>query len=189
MTAAQRVRAFTGRCLLVVALAGMAAKAADNRPGPEYEIKAAFLFNFAKFVEWPGLNESTTFNVCLVGEDPFGGHLESAFLGKSVHNLPVVIRRLGSQFAEARSCQIVFVSTSERRRFKDVLSNLAGASVLTVSDCPSFPAAGGVVNFYLDDNRIRFEISPENAEKGRLRISSQLLRLARLVRDNGRDNR
>ena len=189
MTPLQRVRAFTGRCVLAIALAGMAAEAADNQPGPEYEIKAAFLFNFAKFVEWPGLNESATFNVCLVGEDPFGRLLESAFLGKSVHNLPVVIRRLGSQFAEARSCQVVFISASERRRFKDVLSGLAGAPVLTVSDSPSFPAAGGVVNFYVDNHRVRFEISPENAEKGRLRISSQLLRLARLIRDNGRDNR
>lgn len=149
----------------------------------EYQIKAAFLFNFVKFVEWrdDALAPPTEpIEICVLGEDPFGAALDS-IQGKAVKGRNVQVRRLAS--AEGlRQCHVAFISSSERERLPEVLKSLESANVLTVGDFESFSQSGGVINFVTERNKVRFEINVTAAERAGLRISSKLLNLAKVVR-------
>jgi hypothetical protein len=150
----------------------------------EYQVKAAFLYNFAKFVEWPPnlFNDPRDpFVLCVAGDDPFGNLLDGIVLGKTANGHPLAVRRLRRE-QEARSCQILFVSSSERNRLRPVLKSLRGASVLTVGETDGFAQEGGMINLTLEDNRVHFEINVAAAERAGLKISSKLLSLARVVR-------
>jgi len=160
----------------------------------EYQVKAAFLYNFAKFVEWPPnlFNDPRDpFVLCVAGDDPFGNLLDGIVLGKTANGHPLAVRRLRRE-REARSCQILFVSSSERNRLRPVLKSLRGASVLTVGETDGFAQEGGMINLTLEDNRVHFEINVAAAERAGLKISSKLLSLARVVRqersNRGREN-
>jgi hypothetical protein len=147
----------------------------------EYEIKAAFLYKFAGFVQWP--EDAGGGPVCLgvMGQDPFGAALEDAVRGKTVNGRPFLIRRFQKP-ADPGPCQIVFISASERERVKLVLSHLQPA-VLTVGDMPGFCESGGIIGFDLLERRVRLRINLEAAQRARLRLSSKLLSLAKLVTD------
>jgi hypothetical protein len=150
----------------------------------EYQVKAAFLYNFAKFVEWPPdlfNNPRGPLVLCVAGKDPFGDFLEGIVQGKTANGHPLTIRRLQRE-GEARSCQILFISSSERNRVRPVLQSLNGASVLTVGETDGFAQQGGVINFTLEDNHVHFEINVDAAERAGLKISSKLLSLAKIVR-------
>jgi len=149
----------------------------------EYEVKAAFLYNFAKFVEWPAeafLDGNEPILVCIVGRDPFGDILNQTLLGKTVNGKPVIIQR-GGITQDMRFCHIVFISSSERKRLAQIMQRLNGASVLTVSEIEGFAELGGIINFTLEGNKVRFEINVTSAERARLRISSKLLALAKAI--------
>ncbi len=146
----------------------------------EYDVKAAFLFNFAKFVEWPDQGTTGPLKLCLLGSDPFGDAL-SALEGKRVQGRLLQTRRDIDEDA-ATSCHILFVNELDKRRLLNVLRKLQHLPVLTVSDSKDFAEIGGIIGFITVDNRIQFEINLEAAQKARLRISSQLLKLARLVK-------
>jgi hypothetical protein len=155
--------------------------AQESQPS-EYQIKAAFLFNFAKFVEWPPAafpGASSPFVIGVLGENPFGGDLERTIRGKTVGNRRFVIKEVASM-AEARDCHILFISTSERKRLAEVLEALRGVSVLTVGEMDGFTEGGGMINFAREarGTRVRFQVNNEAAKKAGMKISSKLLSLA-----------
>lgn len=156
--------------------------AADNGP-TEYQVKAAFLYNFGKFVEWPAdaFSSAPDLIITVVGDDPFDGTLERLVGGKSVQGRPIVIRHVRS-VAELVATHIAFVSRSEAPHLTEVLKTLTGHPVLTVSDIPEFASRGGAIELGLEQNRVRFTINLKAAEQARLTISSQLLKVARSVR-------
>lgn len=144
----------------------------------EYQVKAAFLYNFAKFVEWPALaNPAFPITMCVLGKDPFGKALESVMEGKTVNGRPIVIRRT-NDLAVARSCQVLFLSASEAGRAGEIVKGLRDASVLTVSDLDRFTEAGGVIALVMEGQRVRFRINSKAAAFANLKISSKLLQLA-----------
>jgi len=148
----------------------------------EYQVKAAFLYSFAKFVQWPddafGKPEGP-FVVGVLGDDPFGAVLDQTLEGKTVLNRPVVIKRFGK--VEDVQAQILFVGASERRDLARVLKVLRGRAILSAGETEGFAENGGIVGFKTQDRRVRFEINLARAEEARLRISSQLLKLATIV--------
>jgi len=150
----------------------------------EYQVKAAFLYNFGRFVQWPA-QEEAVFRICVLGEDPFGSALEETLQDKTVHQRKLLARRI-ERVEEAPGCQILFVSSSEEGHLRQILAALRGRSVLTVSELPRFAERGGMISFRLENNRVRFDINLGATERARLTVSSQLLKLARIVRDEGR---
>lgn len=149
----------------------------------EYEIKAAFLVNFAKFVEWP----ATAFyaieapvRIGVVGDDPFGADLDKTVRGKLFGSRPMDVRRQEWRDDLTRF-HIVFISGSEKRRLAEILRPLESTSVLTVSDMGDFCSQGGVIAFVNVDQRIRFEVNGAAARRRGLKISSKLLSLATTV--------
>jgi len=150
----------------------------------EYEVKAVFLYNFAKFVEWPPSPPSDAndpFVIGIVGRDPFGEAVEQTLLRKTLNGRALAIKRFRDE-QDARGCQILFIGASEKKRLRALLANLRGDPVLTVGDIENFAQAGGVIAFTLEDNRVRFEINTEAAQQAGLRISSKLLSVAKVVK-------
>jgi hypothetical protein len=169
--------------ILLLALGAGSASAAAQGAATEYEVKAAFLYNFAKFVEWPGSTfESPTdpLVLCVFGDDPFGESLDSVVQGEKVGGRRLVVYRT-RETSQLRGCHVVFLSQKARERYPGVLDSLSGTSVLTVGEGEGFLTQGGVIRFVLEENRVRFEINRDAAERNRLKLSSQLLRLARAV--------
>jgi len=150
----------------------------------EYQVKAAFLYNFAKFVVWPaprlgGANDSI--EICILGSDPFGDLLDASVHGKRVEGRPFVVRRT-PDVRKAFGCHILFVSSSERKKVNAILAEVRSCGILTIGEVEGFAAQGGVINFKLESGRVRFEINVDAAEQQGLRISSKLLSLAEVVK-------
>src|SRR5664280_796736 len=153
---------------------------AQETPPTEYKLKAAFLFNFAKYVEWPpaAFAEATSPMVIgILGENPFRDDLEPTIRDKTINNRPLVIKEFRSP-AEATNCHILFISTSEKQRLPEILKSLHGTSVLTVGETDRFTETGGMINFVAEGNKIRFQINDAVAKGAGLKISSKLLSLA-----------
>ena len=174
---------------LAIAICAVAPLPRLDADGPtEYQVKAAFLFNFAKYVEWPKgtfRDAAAPIVVGIIGEDPFGRALDDALDGKLVDGRRLVPRRF-EDAASARSAQIVFVSQGEEEHLARILEALSGASIMTVSDMERFAERGGVAGFYHEGNRVRFCVNVTSAAKADLKISSQLLKLARIVNEEGK---
>lgn len=148
----------------------------------EYAVKAAYLYNFAKFVEWPQEAFATAdapLRICIVGDNPFGDAL-AALSGKTAQDHPVETR-LVSAATGFGSCHIVFISGTEQGQFKTLLAKLSRLPILTVSDINAFAQAGGMIGLVEADQRIRFDINLAAARQVGLKISSQLLKLATIV--------
>lgn len=167
--------------LCAVLFLGGTAVAQDSRPPSEYRIKAAFLFNFAKFVEWPPENfhDSTApFVIGVLGENPFGSDLEQTVRGKRVNERPFVVKFFSTP-SEATNCHILFICASEKKRLPEILQALRGRTVLTVGEnLDHFMETGGMINFLVVENKIRFQINDAAAKTARLQINSKLLGLA-----------
>jgi YfiR/HmsC-like len=150
----------------------------------EYQVKAAFLYNFAKFVEWPSQAfkmPKDPITVCVLGHNPFGGALEEVIHGKLIDGRPFAFRQVDDAH-EASACQILFVSASESKHFRSLCGNLKPSGILIVGEEEGFAADGGVINFKLNDGRVRFQINVAAAEREQLHISSKLLSLAQIVK-------
>ena len=158
-------------------LPGAAPRASEYTEPTEYQVKAAFLYNFAKFVEWPDPRGRAPFVIGVLGDDPFGDVLEQTVTGKTVKSREFAVRRLADA-AEAPRVDILFIASSEKSRLPEVLGRLRGSSVLTVGDTDNFVGRGGMVGFRTNGNVVRFDINLRAATRAGLRISSQLLRLA-----------
>lgn len=148
----------------------------------EYAVKAAYLFNFARYAEWPpqtfaGADAALT--VCVVGDNPFNGELEG-LEGKAVAERPLVVRYLANT-SRFNGCQILFISRSERPRLANLLRTLTGVPALTVSDIDDFAEAGGMIGLVESEQRIRFDINVDAVQRAGLKLSSQLLKLARII--------
>ena len=170
--------------LALIALTAAAVHAhAEGSVTDEYQVKAAFLYNFAKFVEWPAGTSggSSSIAICVVGQNPFGRMLEDTVNGKTVDGKTVVVRRV-SELKGAAPCQILFVSSSERTRYAAILGELRSGHVLTVGETEGFIDEGGIVNLKLDSGKIHIQININAAEQAGVRISSKLLSLAQIVR-------
>jgi hypothetical protein len=148
----------------------------------EYEVKAAFLLNFTKFVEWkPDVfsNANSPLTICIMGSDPFGTTIDLVVENELVNNRKLTVRRI-SDVPQAKTCQVLYIS-STGRELRRILRQV-GAGVLTVGDADDFIEAGGIVRFIVENRRVRFEIARGVAENMGLQVSSQLLKVARLVR-------
>jgi hypothetical protein len=148
----------------------------------EYQVKAAFLLNFTKFVEWPPAafeDEHSPLTICILGEDPFGNALKEIIKGEAVKGRNLSVQRIGRP-PSPKACQVLFVSRSE----KEVHRTLAEAApgVLTVGEGEKFLQDGGIVAFVIDNRRVRFDIDQPAAAKAMLTISSRLMNVARSVR-------
>lgn len=156
---------------------------AQAQSASEYQVKAAFLFNFARFVEWPAnafLSADSPLQICILGQDPFGRDFEQMIEDKTVSGHRIEIAH-PEGVPQARACQILFISFPDKQQIRDILLGLKGSSVLTVGDAPGFAKMGGVINFVLDENRVRFEINQKAAQSAHLKLSARLLTVAKLV--------
>jgi hypothetical protein len=151
----------------------------------EYEVKAAFLYNFAKFTDWPAVQAPAEeqFTICILGDDPFGSAL-GPLNGKPIAGKPVDMRRL-TEPRDVSGCRIVFVGRPHTENIAGLAAALQSQPVLTVGDYPGFVRSGGMIGFVLDDGRIRFEINPDRIALAGLTVSSQMLKLAIIIRDGG----
>ena len=156
-----------------------------QRPKPtEYEVKATYLYNFGRFVEWPAKAaqaEGDSFSICVLGQDPFGPALDSVLADATIGGRKVVAKRIPASQG-AVNCRVLFISSSENTRLKQILTTLRGTSVLTVSELPQFSQRGGMVQFILEGNKVRFEVNLAAAEHAGLTLSSELLKVAVNVR-------
>ena len=162
-------------------LAGAQGEVVPSAAPTEYEVKAAFLYNFARFVEWPVEGErAEPFVIAILGRDPFGAVLDETVAGKTVAGRPIQVKR-ATRVDEVSDAHIVFVSSSENKDLPTILKALDRPGVLTVGDMDGFAQRGGAINFTMQSRRVRFEINPTRAEQAHLKMSSQLLKLATLV--------
>ena len=157
---------------------------AQSQKPTDYQVKAAYLYNFGRFVEWP--EKGTTaqrdaFTICVLGEDPFGRGLDATLAGEAMGNQRVVARRISSP-QMAVDCQILFISSSEANRLNKIIEALDKNAVLTVSDIPQFSQRQGMIQFVLKENRIRFEVNLTATQRAGLTLSSELLKVATVVR-------
>lgn len=155
------------------------------RAESEYDVKAAYLFKFTKFIEWPATafaGPDAPFVIGIVGRDPFNGGLDRLIAGNTTGARRLEVQHLNAtDSAGLRGCQMVFVSASEQRRLPNILSALQGRPVLVVGESEGFASAGGMLGFALRESRMGIEINSAAARQARLKISSQLLNLAKVV--------
>lgn len=158
--------------------------AAEQQP-LEYQVKAAFLLNFTRFVEWPAAPESqgtpapgSPFSLCIVGEDPFGHMLDQLVDGENVGGRKISVRRIRRE--EPGSCSLIYISAQEKNPGQIVAA--AGPGVLIVGEGDGFLDQGGMIAFVVENRRVRFDIDPAAVRKAGLKISSRLLNVARIVR-------
>jgi hypothetical protein len=174
--------------LLVCAHLGTASNGyAQNSPS-EYQVKAAYLFNFLKFVEWPESafpDPLAPIVIGIVGDDPFGEALPQVVIGKTAQGRDLVIRKYRAG-EDLRASHILFISASEKRRLPQLLASLHGSNVLTVADFEGFLEEGGMIQLFSEDNRVRFAINVDAAVRAKLKLSSKLLTLAHVAGSTGK---
>lgn len=154
-----------------------------QEPTREYQIKALFLFNFVQFVEWPDhafRTPDAPLRIGVLGEDPFFGALGATVQNERIRNRPLEVKH-ALRVQDLLDCQLIFVARSERAQTGNVIAVCAGKPILTVGDLPDFARRGGIVNFYLEGQKVRFEINRAAAQAAQLKLASQLASLARIV--------
>jgi hypothetical protein len=177
-------RAELASAAFAVTIAVAANLSAQAPKTTEYQVKAAYLANFPKFVEWPAtVARSESFNICVLGQDPFGVALDAAVAGETIDRIPIAAKRI-SRPQDALDCRVLFISSSEDSQWNAILASLKTLSVLTVSDMREFARRGGIVQFVLDENRVRFEVNLAATGPPGLKLRSALLKLAITVRGN-----
>jgi hypothetical protein len=160
------------------------ATATAAQTATEYQVKAAFVFNFAKFVEWPARSfksPSDTIYVCVLGDSVFETALTDVIAGKKINERPLAGVRL-SDIKEAGRCHILFIGNSEHRNLRGILAATASSAILTVGESDHFALDGGMIGFRLEDGKVRLEINLPAAEQAQVQISSKLLSLAQIVK-------
>jgi hypothetical protein len=170
------------------------AQAPDSSDSSEYLIKAGFIFNFAKFVEWPSsafAQPDSPIVIGVLGTDPFGTIIDKTVQDKKIGTRGFVVKRLkwGTDLKELKECKILFVGASEKAHMDELVQIVRGLPILTVGETPGFAEHGGVIRFVLEDNRVRFEVNVVAARQADLTISSRLLTLARIIQQSTVDSR
>ena len=149
----------------------------------EYQVKAVFVFNFSRFVEWPPqafTAPNQPFAICILGNDPFGTRLDEAVRGEQINQHPLTVRRFRT-VGEADNCQILYIDRSEAGQLHQILAALDHRSTLTVSELSDSAERGGMIQFMTENNHIRLRINVDSARAAGLTISSKLLRPAEIV--------
>ncbi len=178
-----------GGCMLAMSV-WIAGTQADDRPARptsakasrEYLLKAAFLYNFAKFTSWPTeaiSGAGKPVRLCILGKDPFGAALES-IEGKNIQQRPLVTIRI-ARVSDAEGCQIIFIASSEEVRLRGILSGLRELPILTIAEMSNFARVGGIIGLKTVEDRIRFDINVDAAKEADLKFSYKLLQLADIV--------
>jgi len=186
---------------LALALSPLAQKVqAHSEVTPEYKIKAAFIYNFIKFTDWPEekpVDANDVITIGIIGENPFG-HAFEPIIDKQVKNKTVVIKTFESleglnkdpdknrekqkeQLQAVRKCHVLFICSSEKKYIPKIIDAIQGSSVLTISETGDFLETGGMINFLTENKKVRFEVNLDASEKEKIKISSKLLRLAKRV--------
>jgi hypothetical protein len=150
----------------------------------EYQVKAAYLYNFAKFIEWPEgsfKDSSSPIKICILGSDPFGRFLDD-LRHKSVGTRKLEIQRV-QQIDQVKGCHILFVSAAEKENLSVILRAVQTKSILTVGETKGFTRAGGIIHLVTSGDKVGFEINRDAADRSGLKLSSQLLKLATIVRE------
>ena len=153
---------------------------------PEYALKAAFLYNFARYTEWPAqafADKDAPIVFAVLGVDPFDGILDELLSGKEINGRKVVLKRYAS-LEKLERCHLLFVSRSMEKQWKDVRKHIKDWNVFTVAEFGNFARDGGVARFFIQSLQVRFEINGDAAERAKLKISSQLLNLSVVVKDD-----
>jgi len=178
-------------CLVatLIAAGGRTVDAEVSSGGPsEYQVKAAYLYYLATFVDWPPEAlplDSDSLIIGVLGDDPFGDILEATVRGKIVNNRSLIVSRIRN-VKNARQCNILFISSSEQGDLPTILKFLDGAAILTVGEFGEFAARGGQIGFRTEDRKVRFDINIAAVERSGLKISAQLMKLGRIVKESER---
>ena len=156
--------------------------AQSQRPS-EYEVKAAYLLNFLKFVQWPNstAGSDNTISICVLGHDPFGVALDRIVSGQQIDGKNVVTRRI-DRALDVNGCRVLFIDASESGQLASTIMALDDLPVLTVSEMPDFVSRGGIIQFLLKEGRVRFEVNLMRAQRIGLMMSSQMLNVASAVK-------
>ena len=182
-------RAQLGRCrfvtaaIIAVVLATGSEARAQTATTKEYKVKATYLFNFAQFVEWPAAvfgDATAPIVIGVLGDDEFGPFLDQLVQGEKVKGRLLIVKR-SRKIDELQGCHILFISKSEEARLTAILALLESSSILTVGEIEGFAQRGGIINFFLEGEKLRFEINPEAADRCGLKIRAQLLSLSKIV--------
>ncbi|HUI84259.1 MAG TPA: YfiR family protein [Candidatus Binatia bacterium] len=174
--------------VFLVLIVSCSSRLAAQNPRPtQYEVEAAYLFNFGKFVRWPERDNRppAAFQICILGEDPFGAVLDKTTAGERLDGRQVVDRRIARP-QDTGGCSILYISGSEAEHLTRILATVKDAPVLTVSDIPGFVARGGMIEFVVESGRVRFLVNLAPAEQDGLMLSSELLKVAVRVTGGGR---
>lgn len=150
----------------------------------EYEVKAAFVYNFVKFVEFPSrafTNGDSPMVIGVIGNNSFGDKIEQFAKGKTVNGRSLVVKRFGRVQDIATTCHVLFISSSEIGNLSRIMDRLKGSSVLTVGETDGFTRRGGIIGFVVDNDKIGFEVNLGAARRANLKISSKLLQLAKAI--------
>lgn len=178
-------------CLGLIAAAPSHAQNTDSSDSSEYLIKAGFTYNFAKLMEWPSgafAQADSPIVICVLGTDPFNGTLDQVLKGKQANGRAFEVKHL-KWGAEMKGCNILFVSDSETAHLDELFHSIKGLPILTIGETPGFAQHGGIINFVVEDNRVRFEIDVDAAKQANISISSRLLSLATIVHQASADGR
>jgi hypothetical protein len=149
----------------------------------EYQVKAAFIFNFISFTQWPASAlgpPSSPLRICVAGDDPFRGALESTVSGERILDHPIAVEHLRG--SAAGRCHVLFVAAADAARVPELLRDVGSSPILTIGESDQFLRSGGVVNLVVDEGHVRFDVSQKAAVAHGLTLSSRLLRVARSVR-------
>lgn len=172
-------------CRLFLGAPQAFSQSTDDAEYKEYKLKLAFLYNFTLFVEWPPeafQDPDAPLTVCVVGENPFRGELEQSLRGRRAGRHPIELKKLMPE-DNPKACHLIFIRASEKRAAEKVLTDLNGSSTLTVGETKGFTQRGGVINLVQEDNKLGIEINVDAADRSRLRISSKLLALSKIVNE------
>jgi hypothetical protein len=149
----------------------------EIKPG-EYRVKALFLYNFLKFIEWPA-NNNPALRICILGEDPFENDID-LILNETVNNRKLSVSYI-ADYRELKKCNLIFISHSEEDRLAEIIKATKEYHIVTIGDTEGFAERGVMINFYLQENKVRFEINKDAADRSGIRMSSKLLNLAKIV--------
>ena len=167
---------------LIVSLLLLAMPFAQALAGAkEYKVKAAYLYNFVKFIDWPESALGGDITICVLGEDNFEGILEKAIAGKEVKGHGLAVANIDSGGTPGSDCHLLFVSSSESGRVGDVIGAVAGSPTVTVGEQEGFAEQGGVLNFALEGGKVKVELNMGAAEKAGVKVSGKLQQVAKVV--------
>ena len=166
---------------LCLAPGGLAAFA-QGKPPLEYQVKAAFLFNFTRFIHWPStayVSPDAPFIIGIAGNDPFGTYLDDLVNGEQTDGHRIIVRRYADG-QDLNGCQLLFINLNDQAKEKAILAQASRQNTLTVSDADDFITAGGMLQFYKEDNKIKMEIKLGAVKAAQIDVSSKLLQVAKI---------